>query len=534
MEEFDYIIIGAGSAGCVLANRLTANPKIKVLLLEAGGKDTNPWIHIPGGYFKTMHNPNTDWCFKIEKDPGLNNREMNFPRGKTLGGSSSINGMLYIRGQSNDYDYWRQLGNVGWSWKDVLPYFKKSEDNQEGENDFHGKGGPLKVEKMRASFKVLDLFMEAAEEFGYSKTSDFNTGNNEGMGYFPLNVKNGYRCSTAVGYLNPIKKRENLKILTKAHTKNIEFDNLKAVAVNYWHNNQLLKVKANKEIILSAGTIGSPHILQASGIGPGALLKKNNINVIKDHSSVGTNLMDHLMLRPVYKVKNLETLNNIYHSHYKKIKTAMKFIFFRKGPLAVGASYLCGFIKSDSHLDTPNLQFHVSPASTDFLGKTTLHKFPAFTPTITNLRPTSRGKVEIESPDTRISPKIQMNYLSTDEDKEMAGKSIKITRNIVMNSKTFKKYEPEELRPGIHIIDNNTLAKEAGKYANTIFHPVSTCRMGKDEKAVVNDRLLVHGLKNLRIVDASVMPHITSGNTNAPTIMIAEKASDMILEDSKS
>ncbi len=534
MERFDYIIIGAGSAGCVLANRLSSNPKITVLLLEAGGKDTNPWIHIPGGYFKTMHNPNTDWCFKTEIEPGLNNREMNFPRGKTLGGSSSINGMLYIRGQSNDYDYWRQLGNVGWSWEDVLPYFKKSEDNQQGEDKFHGVGGPLKVEKMRASFKVLDLFIEAAEEFGYPRTSDFNTGNNEGLGYFPLNVKKGYRCSTAVGYLNPIKKRKNLKILTNAHIKNIEFENRKAVSVNFWKNNQLLNAKTNKEIILSAGTIGSPHILQASGVGPGDLLKKNNINVVKDHPSIGKNLHDHLMLRPVYKVKNLDTLNDIYHSYYRKLTTGIKFFLFKKGPLAVGASYLCGFIKSDNYLETPNLQFHVSPASTDFLGKTTLHNFPAFTPTIVNLRPTSRGKIEIKSPDTRIAPKIQMNYLSTDEDREMAGKAIKITRNIVMNSKAFKEYDPEELRPGINITDNETLAKEAGKYANTIFHPVSTCRMGNDEKAVVNDKLVARGLENLRIVDASIMPHITSGNTNAPTIMIAEKAADMIIANSKS
>ena len=534
MEEFDYIIIGAGSAGCVLANRLSRDPKIKILLLEAGGKDTNPWIHIPGGYFKTMHNPKTDWCFKIEKDLGLNNREMDFPRGKILGGSSSINGMLYIRGQSNDYNYWRQLGNVGWSWEDVLPYFKKAEDNQDGENKFHGTGGPLKVEKMRASFKVLDLFMEAAREFGYKKTSDFNTGNNEGMGYFPLNVKNGYRCSTAVGYLNPIKKRKNLKILTNAHIKNIEFENTKAVYVNYWKKNQLFKNKAKKEIILCAGTIGSPHILQASGIGPGDLLKNNGIKIIKENSSVGKNLMDHLMLRPVYKVKNLNTLNDIYHSYYKKIMTGLDFFLFKKGPLTVGASYLCGFIKSDSHLETPNLQFHVSPASTDFLGKTILHKFPAFTPTITNLRPTSKGSIEIKSADTRNPPKITMNYLSTEEDKQMAGKSIKITRKIVMNSKAFKKYEPEELRPGIHITDNEALAIEVGKHANTIFHPVSTCRMGNDEKAVVNERLVAHGLENLRIVDASIMPHITSGNTNAPTIMIAEKAADMILADSKS
>ena len=533
MENFDYIIIGAGSAGCVLANRLSANPNNKILLLEAGGKDTNPWIHIPGGYFKTMHNPNTDWCFKTEKEPNCDNREMVYPRGKTLGGSSSINGMLYIRGQSNDYNYWRQLGNVGWSWEDVLPYFKKSEDFQFGENEFHGSGGPIKVEKIRSTFKVLDLFLDAAEEFGYKRTEDFNSGNNEGMGYFPFTIKNGFRCSTAVGYLNPIKKRKNLKVVIKAHTKNIEFENKKAVGVNYWQDDKLVNVKANKEIILSAGTIGSPQILQVSGIGPGDLLKNNNVEVLKNHPGVGANLTDHLMLRPVYKIKNLETLNDIYYSTIKKIKTGLQFLFLRKGPLTVGASYVCGFIKSDSSLETPNLQFHVSPASTDLLGKSSLHKFPAFTPTITNVRPTSRGSIEIKSSDTRTSPKIKMNYLSTDEDREIAGKSIKIVRDIVMNSKAYRDYYPEELRPGINITDNETLAVEAGKFANTIFHPVSTCRMGNDENAVVNDRLVAHGLENLRIVDASVMPHITSGNTNAPTIMIAEKASDMIIEDSK-
>ena len=353
------------------------------------------------------------------------------------------------------------------------------------------------------------------------------------MGYFPFTIKNGFRCSTAVGYLDPIKKRKNLKIITNAHIKNIEFKNKKAIKTNYWINNKLFSVEANKEIILSAGTIGSPHILQASGIGPGKLLKNNNIEVIKDHSGVGTNLTDHLMLRPVYKIKNLETLNDIYYSVSKKILTGLKFILFRKGPLTVGASYTCGFIKSDSHLETPNLQFHISPASTDLLGKSPLHKFPGFTPTITNIRPTSRGTIELRSPDTRISPKIKMNYLSTDEDREIAGKSIKIVRNIVMNSKAYKPYEPEELRPGINITDNETLATEAGKFANTVFHPVGTCKMGSDENAVVNDRLIAHGLQNLRIVDASIMPHITSGNTNAPTIMIAEKAADMILEDSK-
>ena len=532
-ENFDYIIIGAGSAGCVLANRLTANPKISVLLIEAGGKDTNPWIHIPGGYFKTMHNPKTDWCFKIQSDPGLGGRRMNYPRGKTLGGSSSINGLLYIRGQSQDYDYWRQLGNVGWSWEDVLPYFKKSENNQRGENEYHGAGGPLSIEDMRVKMKVLDVFIEAANEFGYQNQPDFNTGDNEGIGYFQVTEKNGFRCSTAVSFLNPIKHRKNLKIITNAHIKNIEFNNKKAVGVNYWQGNSIHKVHSNIEIILSAGSIGSPHILQASGIGPGDLLQANNVNVIHSNNSVGKNLQDHLMLRPVYKIKNLETLNEVYHNLFKKMITGINYFVSRKGPLTMGASYLCGFIKSDEHLETPNLQFHVSPMSTDVLGNTTLHKFPAFTPTICNVKPTSRGSVELDGNDTRNDPKIRMNYLSTPEDRDIAGKAIKITRKIVMESKAFKPYAPSELRPGIDITDNEQLATEAGKFANTVFHPVSTCRMGNDGESVVSDRLLAHGLKGLRIVDASVMPSITSGNTNAPTIMIAEKGADFILEDQK-
>ena len=532
MEEFNFIIIGAGSAGCVLANRLTVNPKNKVLLIEAGGKDLNPWIHIPVGYFKTMHNPNTDWCFKIQSDPGLNGREMNYPRGKTLGGSSSINGLLYIRGQSNDYDYWRQLGNVGWSWNDVLPYFKKAENQERGESEFHGVGGPLSVSDQRIKLKLLDTFMDAAEEFGIPKTKDFNTGVTEGCGYFQVTEKNGLRCSTAVGYLNPAKKRKNLKIVTRAHVKNIEFENNKAIAVNYWINKNLIKAKANTEIILSAGSIGSPHILQASGVGPGNLLKKYNINIVKEHPFVGKNLHDHLMLRPVYKVKNIYTLNKLYHSYFEKIKAGLNFFFFRRGPLTMGASQLCGFTKSDENLATPNLQYHVAPMSTDKLGGAALHNFPAFTPTITNIRPTSRGHIELGGADTRIDPKIFMNYLSSEEDKKIAVKAIKITRKIVLESEAFKPYEPEEMRPGINLSDDE-IVTEVGKYANTVFHPVGTCKMGNDESAVVNDRLQANGLQNLRIVDASVMPHITSGNTNAPTIMIAEKAADMIIEDHK-
>ena len=529
--RFDYVVVGAGPAGSVLANRLSADPSVRVLLLEAGGKDNYLWIHIPVGYLYCMNNKRTDWCFTTEAQDGLNGRALAYPRGRVLGGCSSINGMIYMRGQARDYDQWRQLGNAGWSWDDLLPYFKRSENQVRGADEMHGVGGEVRVEEQRLSWEILDAFREAAAQCGIPKTDDFNRGNNEGCGYFQVTQKRGVRWSAARAFLRPAMQRANLAVLTHAQAHRVRLEGRRAAGVEFWHDGALCFAEAARETILSAGAIGSPQLLQVSGIGPGDLLRRHGVAVHHDLPGVGTNLADHLQLRLAYKVANTRTLNERANRLLGRAGIGLEYLLFRRGPMTMAPSQLGAFAKSDPARETPDLQYHVQPLTLDRFGEP-LHPFPAFTASVCNLRPTSRGTVEIKSPDAREHPAIKPNYFATEEDRRVAVAAIRLTRRIVA-APALARFTPEEFKPGAALQSDAELARAAGDIGTTIFHPVGTCKMGHDPRAVVDDRLRVHGITALRVVDASIMPTITSGNTNAPTVMIAEKAADMIREDGR-
>ena len=528
--SYDYIIVGAGTAGCVLANRLSADPNVSVLLLEAGGKDDYIWTKIPVGYLYCIGNPRVDWGFKTEPEPGLNGRAIDYPRGKVLGGCSSINGMIYMRGQARDYDHWAQLGNPGWGWDDVLPYFLKSEDNLALEpSDLHARGGEWRIEKPRISWEILDAFMEAAVQSGLPKVEDFNTGNNEGVGYFHVNQKRGWRWNTSRGFLKPIKNRQNLRVVIGAHTKRVLIKGAKATGVVFDIKGAEQAAEVKGEIILATGAVASPTILQLSGIGPGDALREHGIAVEHELAGVGGNLQDHLQIRCAYKVERVETLNERANSLIGKMGIGLEYLLFQRGPMTMAPSQLGAFAKSDPSYDTPNIQYHVQPLTLDKFGEP-LHTFPAFTASVCNLRPESRGTIRLKSANPYDSPSIQPNYLSAERDKQVAAQAVRYTRNIV-NQPALAKYKPQEFKPGLELKTQEDLVKAAGDISSTIFHPIGTCKMGDDPMAVVDGRLRVHGLRGLRVVDASIMPTITSGNTNSPTLMIAEKASEMIKAD---
>jgi choline dehydrogenase len=531
MNQADYIVIGAGSAGCVVANRLSANPNNRVVLLEAGGKDTNPWIHIPVGYFKTMHNPSVDWCYDTEPDPGLNGRSISWPRGKVLGGSSSLNGLLYVRGQPEDYDRWRQMGNPGWGWDDVLPLFKRSEGNERGDDEFHNGSGPLSVSNMRIQRPIVDAWVAAAQAAGYKYNPDYNGADQEGVGYFQTTTRNGWRCSAAVAFLKPIRDRANLNIITRAMVKKINLDGRKVTGVTYVDRSGAEQtITANKEVIISGGAINSPQVLMLSGIGDADQLKENGIDPLVDLPGVGKNLQDHLQARLVFKC-NEPTLNDEVRSLFNQARIALKWAMFRAGPMTMAASLGTGFLKTREDIETPDIQFHVQPWSADSPGEG-VHPFSAFTMSVCQLRPESRGEIKLSGPDPRTHVKIHPNYLSTETDCRTIVAGVNVARTIGRHAPLDSKIS-EEFRPtsDLSMDDYDATLDWARNNSVSIYHPTGTCKMGDDDMAVVDSRLRVRGVEGLRVADCSIMPEIVSGNTNAPAIMIGEKCSDLVLED---
>jgi choline dehydrogenase len=523
--EFDYVIVGAGSAGCVLANRLSATHR--VLLLEAGGSDNWRWIRIPVGYLYCIGNPRTDWCYHTEPDPGLNYRSLAYPRGRVLGGSSSINGMLYLRGQAADYDSWAAQGNPGWAWSDVLPLFRAVEDHHGGESPFHGASGTWRVEPQRLRWEILDAFRAAAGQAGIAPIDDFNRGDNEGCAYFEVNQRRGVRWNAARAFLHPVMHRDNLTVMTGARAERIAFSGRRATGLVFVHEGRQLTAQVREELILSGGSIGSAQLLQVSGIGAGDRLHALGIPVLQDLPGVGENLQDHLQLRMIYRLRGARTLNTLANSIWGKAWMGMQYTLLKRGPMSMAPSQLGAFARSDPTQPRANLEYHIQPLSLDKFGDP-LHTFPAITAAVCNLRPSSRGHVRITSPNVADAPAILCNYLQTSTDRAVAADGLRLTRRI-MSQAALARYQPEEYRPGDSVRTQEELEAAAGEIGTTIFHPVGTCKMGADPMAVVGPDLRVHGVQGLRVIDASIMPTITSGNTNSPTIMIAEKGARLIL-----
>jgi choline dehydrogenase len=529
--EFDYVIVGAGSAGCVLANRLSADGKHSVLLLEAGPKDSNLWIHVPLGYGKLFKDKTVNWMYQTEPEPGLDGRTIFQPRGKVLGGSSSINGLLYVRGQHEDYDRWRQHGNSGWGYDDVLPYFKKAENQARGADDFHGVGGPLPVSDSRHGDPLSDAFIAAAAETGIPVNKDFNGATQEGAGWFQTTTRGGKRASTAVSYLRPAKGRKNLHIETSSLAQRILFEGRRAVGLEYRKEGSLRTARARREILVSSGAYNSPQLLQLSGVGPAELLKKHGIDVVLDAAGVGHDLQDHMQVRVVMRCSQPITLNDIVNHPGRRIMAGARYAAFRKGPLTIAAGTSGAFFKTSPHLATPDIQIHFLPFSTDKMGEK-LHSFSGFTASVCQLRPESRGSLRIKSADPSVPPEIRINYLATETDRSANVEGLKILRKI-LHAPALKPFVVDEYDPGAKVVSDEELLAHCRRRGSTIYHPTSTCRMGNDPLAVVDQRLRVRGIEGLRVVDGSIMPDLVSGNTNAPIVMIAEKASDMIRQDAR-